>query len=135
MIDCVFCKIISGEIPSSKIDEGENYFSFLDISPVQKGHALVIPKKHFQTLEEIPDDILSDVTKAVKKIAQAIMESVGAQGFNVMFNNGESAGQVVPHVHFHIVPRFSGDGLKLWPGSSYGEGEMDDIQEKIRNLL
>jgi histidine triad (HIT) family protein len=131
MDDCIFCKIINGEIPSSKVYEDEEVFAFLDIGPVNKGHTLVIPKEHHETIVDIPDDLLHKVIVVVKKLSKAVKEGVGADGFNVLMSNHEAAGQVVPHAHFHIIPRLSSDGLKHWPHGKYDEGEMDSVKEKI----
>ncbi len=136
MTDCIFCKIVAGDIPSSKILETENTLAFLDISPVNKGHVLVIPKEHYETLTDIPDDLLSLVVKDMKKVAVAVMMATKADGYNIQMNNYASAGQVVMHAHFHIVPRFKGDGFELWPGREYecGEAEsvMDDIKSEVK---
>lgn len=130
--DCIFCKIIKGEIPSAKVYEDEYTCAFLDISPVNKGHTLVIPKKHAEKLTDLDDAALMDLIKSVAKITRAVEKGVKADGANVTLNNGEAAGQVVKHVHFHIIPRFKGDGLKLWPQGKYGEGEIQNITKKIK---
>ncbi len=135
MGDCIFCKIVKGDIPSSMLLEGKNFYSFLDIGPVSKGHALVVPKEHYETLTDIPDDVLAEMSKAVKTISNAINKAMNADGYNIQMNNYSAAGQVVPHAHFHIVPRFKGDGLMLWPGKRYEEGELDKIHEKIARFL
>lgn len=132
---CIFCKIINGELPSSKVYENENVFAFLDIGPVNKGHTLVIPKKHFETIFDVPDDILKEVILVVKKITGAVKKSVNANGISIAMSNYKAAGQLVPHAHFHIMPRFAGDGLKLWPQGKYEEGEMDSFKQKIIDNL
>jgi histidine triad (HIT) family protein len=111
-MDCIFCKIVSGEIPSTKIWEDENFFAFLDAHPVTEGHTLVIPKKHFGNLQELTDDVLEKYLSAIKKVADLIMKKYNAEGFNLSLNNGKVAGQVVGHVHFHIIPRKTGDGKR-----------------------
>jgi histidine triad (HIT) family protein len=128
---CIFCKIIKGEIPSSKVYEDEKVFAFLDIGPVNKGHTLVIPKEHHETIVDVPDDLLKDVIVVVKKLSKTVKNGVGADGFSVLTNNYEAAGQVVPHAHFHIIPRLNSDGLMHWPQNKYSEGEMDSVKEKI----
>jgi len=133
--DCVFCKIVNGEIPFSKVYEDDKILAFLDISPVNKGHVLVIPKKHFETLLDVPDDLLGDIMIAIKKIAKAVIEVAGTDGFNLMQSNKKIAGQVVPHFHMHIIPRIEGDGLKHWPQGKYEEGEMEKFAEKISSLV
>jgi len=131
MDDCIFCKIAKGVIPCSKIYESQNTLVFLDLMPVNRGHALVIPKEHYETLLDIPEDILKEMSSSVKTAAGAVKEGIGADGLNIMMNNYEAAGQVVPHAHIHIVPRFKGDGLKLWPGGKYKKDEMEKIRKSI----
>ena len=133
--ECIFCKIIRGEIPCSKVYEDDKVLAFLDIAPVNKGHTLVVPKEHYETLLDVPDSVLAEVVKVVKKISKAVVKSTGTDGFNVMQNNGKPAGQVVPHYHIHIVPRLPDDGLKLWPGGSYEGKEAEEMQKKISSLL
>jgi len=135
MSDCIFCKIISGEIPSHKVYEDKNVLAFLDINPINPGHTLVIPKKHSADLLEAPEETVVELIKIVKKIALAVMKATGAKGFNLGLNNGEAAGQAVTHLHFHIMPRLENDGYKLWAGKSYKEGQAKQIAEKIKNEL
>jgi histidine triad (HIT) family protein len=132
---CIFCKIIKGEIPASKIYENASTVAFLDIAPVNPGHTLVVPKLHFETLLDIPDVQLAELFKVVKKISPLIMSAVGAQGFNIGINNFRAAGQLVPHFHVHIMPRFENDGRELWVGNKYKAGEAEKVAEKIRSLL
>jgi histidine triad (HIT) family protein len=115
MENCIFCKIANGEIPSYKVYEDDKALAFLDIAPVSPGHTLIIPKKHFQNMESIPDDELIHSIKVVKKIGQVIKKKLNAPGYNISVNNDPIAGQIVPHLHFHVIPRKEGDGLKLWP--------------------
>lgn len=135
MEDCIFCKIVKGEIPCSKVYEDENIFAFLDIAPVHKGHTLVIPKKHFETILDIPEQELKELILAVKKVAIAVEKGVDADGFVVTMSNKKAAGQVVPHAHFHIIPRFEDDGLKHWPKIEYKEGELEEYKNKIIHSL
>ncbi len=135
MEDCIFCKIVKGELPCSKVYEDENVLAFLDISPVNKGHTLVIPKEHHQNLLDIPEEPLLKLIGAVQKIAVAVTKAVDVEGFNLTQNNGDVAGQKVDHIHFHIIPRKKEDGLKLWEGKSYSPGEVEDIQRKIISSL
>jgi histidine triad (HIT) family protein len=134
-MDCIFCKIVKGEIPSEKVYENSDVLTFLDIGPVNKGHALVIPKKHYETLLDLPDDLLAKVAVAVKKISGAVMKATNAEGISIGQSNYKAAGQLVFHAHFHIMPRFSNDGLKLWPQGRYSEGEIKKYGEKIRSSL
>jgi len=133
--DCVFCKIINGSLPCYKIYENEHILAFLDINPVNKGHTLIIPKEHYERLEEVPDDLLKELIIAIKKIGKAVIKGVGAEAFNLGLNNGKDAGQLIMLVHFHIMPRFKNDGLKLWPGKKYEEGEAEKIREEISKYI
>ena len=128
MEECVFCKIVGGEIPSTKVFENENVLSFLDIQPAAKGHALVIPKKHYATLLDMPHEELRAVVEAVQKVAAATMVALpGVEGFNVLQSNHEVAGQVIPHVHFHVIPRAKGDKLSFaW---EQGKAEMEELKK------
>jgi len=135
MTDCIFCKIIKGEIPCDKIFEDKNTIAFLDINPVNKGHTLVVPKKHFETIFDTPDDVLSNLMKAVKKVSNEVLDGVEADGINLGVNNLRAAGQLVPHVHFHVIPRFNGDGLRHWPGKKLSDSEMKDISKKIKRTM
>jgi histidine triad (HIT) family protein len=134
-MDCIFCKIVNGELKSSKVYEDEHTLAFLDISPVNYGHTLVIPKKHYENLEAIPDAELCEVIRTVKKVGLAIKKGLGVEGYNVQLNNDPAAGQVVPHIHFHITPRTKGDGLSLWPQGRYADGEAEEAMEKIKKYL
>lgn len=131
-MDCIFCKIVKGEIPSFKVYEDYNTLAFLDIAPVNSGHTLVIPKKHYETIEGIPEDELVELIKTVKRVGKAIKDGLGIEAYNIGLNNGSVAGQIVPHVHFHIMPRHVGDGHKLWTQGQYSEGEANDILNKIK---
>ena len=111
--DCIFCKIIAGEIPSEKVFENDHVLAFMDINPTSKGHTLVIPKDHSEDLVSTDVNMLLQVTAVLPKIAAAAVAAVAAEGFNILQSNGPCAGQVVPHIHFHIVPRNDGDGIGL----------------------
>ena len=135
MEDCIFCKIVKGDIPCQKIYENDKVLAFLDIMPVHKGHTLVIPKEHYPALLDMPDDVLAEAAKAAKKVSKAVVRATGADGFNIGQNNGEAAGQAVFHFHLHIIPRFKGDGFKHWPHKKLPDEEMKQIQEDIQNSL
>ena len=136
MNDCIFCKIIKREIPSNKIYEDDNVYAFLDINPVNPGHTLVVPKDHYELLEDMPDDLLADVIKAVKKINIAIKKALDTDSTNIGLNNGKSAGQLVPHMHFHIMPRFKNDGHELFHGRPYQErSQAEQVQKNIAKYL
>lgn len=108
MDDCIFCKIVKGEIPSAKIYEDEKVFAFMDAFPRQEGHTLIIPKEHFENIFELPDDIASHILKIGKLIATKIKEKLKCDGLNFIQSNGEAAGQVVMHYHMHLLPRYKG---------------------------
>ena len=132
MDDCIFCKIVRGEIPSSKIHEDDDVMVFLDIMPMMKGHALVIPKTHMSNIFEAPDESLAKLIAAIKKTCRAVKEAVNADGVNVIQSNGKAAAQIVEHLHFHIVPRKEGDRIKFEvPRDQYAEGEMDNYRDQI----
>ncbi len=133
--NCIFCKIIEGNIPSSKVYEDDKVLAFLDIGPVNKGHTLVIPKLHCETLFDVPDELLQYLITKVKKIANAVMKAADAGGLNIGVSNYPTAGQVVPHAHFHLMPRHAGDGLRHWPQGRYAEGEMEEFRKKIIDEL
>lgn len=135
MQDCIFCKIVAGRIPSTKVYEDETVLAFLDIAPVSKGHILLVPKKHYETVLDIPDDAIKKMSLALKKISGALKTGVSADGISISMSNYPAAGQVVPHAHFHLIPRFSKDGLKMWPQGKYLEGEMQKFREKIVSFL
>lgn len=131
-MDCIFCNIIEGRIPSYKVYEDDNSFAFLDIAPVNKGHTLIIPKNHYINIEDIPEDELSALIKTVKKVGKLLKEKFNIEGYNVQENNDPVAGQIVPHIHFHIIPRNENDGLKLWSQGGYDEGEAEDIIKQLK---
>ncbi|MFA6227960.1 MAG: HIT family protein [Patescibacteria group bacterium] len=134
-MDCIFCKIIAGEIPSAKVYEDDNFLAFLDIAPVNPGHTLIIPKTHRETLLDLPAADACRLLGLVQKIAPAVLSATGTKAFNLMLNNGPASGQVVGHAHFHIVPRFEGDGLKLWPGREDEPGRQQELAEKIKTQI
>lgn len=134
--DCIFCKIAAGEIPCAKVYESETCLAFLDIAPVHHGHTLVLPKGHYPTLMDVPASLGSDLFDALSRVGRAVMAATGADGLNVLQNNYEAAGQMVPHAHFHLVPRFADDGLALWPQAGYDDPEeMRGLARKIADLV
>jgi len=134
MNDCIFCKIVKGEIPAIKIKETENTLSFLDTHPLNLGHALVIPKKHYENIFDVTPEILAQVIIETKKIASAVKKAVNANGIGIAQNNGKAAGQVVNHLHFHIIPRYNDDGYVHW--SPYKDTPSNSaVAEKIIQAL
>lgn len=110
--NCIFCKIVEGKIPAEKIYEDENFLAISDIKPVGEGHTLIISKKHFSTLIDLDEKVSGTYIEAIKKTAKTLMGRYNSTGFNVVLNNGESAGQMVNHIHFHLLPRKKGDNKR-----------------------
>ena len=130
--NCIFCKLANGIIPTNSIYEDDNFNVILDMSPATKGHALILPKDHYKNLYELPEDTAADVTKLAKKMAVEMTEKLGADGFNLVQNNNEIAGQTVFHFHMHLIPRYNDDAQKIaWaPGKSSAE-ELAEIKEAL----
>ena len=137
MNNCLFCKIVAGEIPSTKVYEDDHVLAFMDIGPLVRGHTLVIPKAHHNPLADTPDDVLARVIAVVRRIARAQIEGLGADGVNIHQANGAAAGQVVPHLHFHVVPRFAGDGHHWnWSPRPYADpSEASALADRIKAAL
>ncbi len=131
MEECVFCRIIDGKIPCSRIAESENFLVFLDANPITEGHALVVPRQHSTNLLDLPEYLGNEFLELTQRTAQAIISITGATGFNLGMNNGPAAGQLVMHTHFHIIPRYEGDGLRLWPGRKASPGDLRRLAERI----
>ena len=130
--NCIFCKIANGEIPSRTVLENGKFRVILDLGPATAGHALVLPKEHFADLFEIPADWAKEAMETAQEAAALIKDKLQADGLNIVQNNGETAGQTVPHFHIHIIPRYKGDGQNiLWnPGNPSG-AELDEVLKKI----
>lgn len=111
--DCLFCKIVKGELPSKKTYEDDNFIGLLDPNPRTEGHTLIIPKKHFRNLLDMPTSLGDEMLEAVKKVALKLIKDGKGEGFNIIVNNEPAAGQVIFHLHIHILPRKKGDGLRM----------------------
>ena len=136
MENCIFCKIVRGEIPSAKVLENEKVLAFLDINPVSKGHTLVIPKIHYSTFPEMPLDMLAALGEALQQIGSAVKSQLDFAGFNILLNNDRAAGQLIDHSHFHLIPRNVGDGVMDWPPViSYAQGEMETIRAVLASVV
>ncbi len=136
--NCVFCKIIEGVERAEVLYENEHVVSILDINPVNFGHALVIPKRHYENFLYLPEEEYSSLLKAIKIVAEAVVNAVEPkpEGFNILSNNGFVAGQRVFHAHFHIIPRYAGDGLKFKPVvRRYAKGEIEKYANLIRQKI
>lgn len=132
MEDCIFCKIIKGDLPSSKVYEDDDILAILDINPTKPGHTLVFPKVHTQNIEETSEKTLAKIMAVVKKVGKSIKENLPADSYNVSENNDKAAGQLIPHIHFHVVPRHKDDGLRLWPQRPYPDGKAAEVLNKIK---
>ena len=136
MENCIFCKIIAGEIPSAKVYEDEFVYAFLDISPINKGHVLVIPKEHHESVAAVNEETVGRLMKVGSRIGIALKRELDADAYNLHLADGTAAGQVVMHAHLHIVPRWIEDGFHWnWRQLSYNDGEMADISAKISKRL
>ncbi len=134
---CVFCKIVAGEIPSSKIYEDDLVYAFMDISPINKGHVLVIPKEHHESCATIPENVAGRMFQVASRVGIAQKRGLEADGFNLHLSDGTVAGQVVMHAHLHVVPRFVEDNFHWnWRQLKYeNDAEKEKIQEKIVGKL
>lgn len=135
--NCIFCKILAGEIPSTVVYEDEDCKAILDVSPAVRGHVLILPKNHATNIFELPDETASKLFVVAKKIAKALKETYQCDGVNILQNNGEAAGQSVFHLHIHVIPRFVGDTEKINIGWKPGDMPKDlaEIAEEIKENL
>jgi histidine triad (HIT) family protein len=134
--DCIFCSIVAGDIPARTVHETDTVLAFLDANPLARGHTLVIPKTHAEHVDDLDDDLASELFAAATELNARVQSTVGADGANVGINDGEAAGQEVPHVHVHIIPRFEGDGgapLHAVGGErpDLSDDELDAVAEAI----
>ncbi len=136
MENCIFCRIAGGAQPAEKIYEDKEICAFLDINPVNIGHALIVPKKHIRNILDADDKTLAKMFQAAKKVAVAVKEATKADGVNVSMNNELAAGQLIYHAHIHVIPRYKNDGFIMWCGNrGYDEGEIEKTGEAIRRVL
>ena len=133
--DCVFCRIVAGELPGHVVLETDDLVAFLDTRPVFKGHVLLVPREHVETLPDLPADLRDGFMEAAQRLATAVVDGLGAQGSFVAINNTVS--QSVPHLHLHVVPRTKGDGLRgfFWPRTKYADDEPAAYAERLRAAL
>ena len=130
--NCIFCKIANGEIPSRTLYEDDDFKVIMDLAPATKGHSLILPKSHFKNLYEVSDDIATKVLPLAKKMATTMTEKLGCDGFNLVQNNNEIAGQTIYHFHMHLVPRYVDDGQKLvMKPNEVSAEELDAIKKQI----
>lgn len=136
MADCIFCKIATGEMPCTQVWADEEVVAFLDINPLAEGHTLVVPRAHAERLTDLTPSACAALFRRVPVLAAAVVAATGAEGFNVLQNNGRVAGQAVEHLHVHIIPRRSGDGLGYrWPARPAEPGELERLQRAIQGHL
>lgn len=131
-MECIFCKIANGEIPSATLYEDNEFRVILDVGPASKGHALILPKKHAADLYELEDETASKVLVLAKKMASKMADTLGCDGLNLVQNNGETAGQTVFHFHLHIIPRYKNDNVKV----GWKPGRLtDEMREELVSIL
>lgn len=136
MPDCIFCKIINGEIPSTKLYEDERSIAILDINPIALGHTLLISKTHYPTLTDMPDKELGLLAEKLPRLCRAIVKGTNSEGFNVIENNGRCSGQIIPHLHFHIIPRRANDEVRFnWSPRVFPKEEMSSVAKAITDCL
>lgn len=131
--DCIFCKIAAGEIPSRKIYEDKDLIAIMDLSPTSKGHSLIIPKEHYTNIYDIDEEIAGKVMKTAKKLATKMTVALNCDGFNLLQNNGETAGQTMFHFHMHLIPRYkdADNNMLKFTSVSFSDEEMDSIRNQI----
>ena len=131
--NCIFCKLANGEIPTNKIYEDDDFTVIMDASPATKGHSLILPKEHYANLYEIPDEIAAKVFPLAKKLVSHMTEVLKCDGFNVLQNNGETAGQTVFHFHMHLIPRYEGkEQILTWSHETFTDEEMKEICNSLK---
>jgi histidine triad (HIT) family protein len=134
--NCIFCKIVAGQIPSFKLLEDDKTVAFMDINPVNPGHALSVAKGHWPMVDTIPTDVLAAVAATAQKVAKAVMTELEPNGVNLLQANGPGAGQSVPHLHFHIMPRRPNDGVALnWEYKPGDKPEIEAIYKRLKAVL
>jgi histidine triad (HIT) family protein len=134
--NCVFCRIVSGEIPSARVLETSFAVAFLDIQPLNPGHTLIVPRSHHPQLSDLPEEIATHVGSLLPQLCRAVKSATGAAGLNVVVNNGQVAGQTIDHCHWHIIPRFVGDPIHWpWTQGRYAGDEMGRMKAKIEQAV
>lgn len=136
MENCIFCKIAAGSIPSATLFENEEFRVILDLGPASKGHALILPKEHHSNIYEIPEELIGKAMILAKKMATVMTKALDCDGFNIVQNNGETAGQTVFHFHMHLIPRYKGDQVKLtWTPGELDEQVKEEILKKVKDTF
>lgn len=132
---CVFCKIVKGKESAKRVYEDESVLAFLDINPITLGHTLVVPKRHYQDLFEMPKQELAKIAKATKKVAEGLRRSLDAKGINILHSSGSVAQQEVPHFHIHVIPRYKRGEIDIFPGRAEIKESLENVAKKIRHTL
>ena len=136
MDNCIFCKIANGEIPAATLYEDENFRVILDLGPASKGHALILTKSHAANIYELSDEMAAKAMVLAKKMATAMTEALKCDGFNIVQNNGECAGQTVFHFHMHLIPRYKGDNVGItWTPGELSDKDKEEILSKVKEQL
>jgi len=134
--DCIFCKILEGDIPAVKVFETQDCLAFMDIGPLAEGHVLLIPASHVETIDHMNADAAAAMLGHLPQLVAAVKAVTGCEGVNVLQNNGAAAHQEVPHVHFHIIPRNAGDAFGFnWPAGQYPQGRIEELAQAVRQEL
>ncbi len=134
--NCVFCRLVSAEIPAAVVFESETVIAFLDIGPLADGHLLVVPREHFAKLSDMPGVRCAQIAETIPRMGRALLQVTAAEGFNLLCNEGSAAGQVVDHVHFHLIPRKKGDGLGYrWNAGKYAPGRDSELAISFQEAL
>lgn len=135
--DCIFCKIAAGEIPSRKLYEDDDVIVIMDLSPTSKGHSLIIPKEHCTNIYDIDEDVAAKVMRVAKRLAIKMTDALGCDGFNLLQNNGETAGQTMFHFHMHLIPRYkdADNNMLKFTSVSLSDEEMDALRDQIVKTL
>ncbi|MDE6847600.1 MAG: HIT family protein [Lachnospiraceae bacterium] len=130
--NCIFCKIANGEIPSKTLYEDDKFRVILDLGPATRGHALILPKEHYANLYDLPEDLAGETMKLAKRMVSQMTERLGCEGFNLIQNNGDMAGQTVFHFHMHMIPRYQADGQKIgWKPLEVSQEELEEVKNEI----
>lgn len=134
--NCIFCKIIAGQIPALRVFEDDAVLAFLDIGPLAEGHLLVVPKAHYTRVEDMLPEQMAGLASHFPRIVRAVTAVTSSEGCNLLLNNERVAGQEVPHVHWHVIPRITGDGLGFrWKSSKYPAGRGETVQQLVKDAL
>ncbi|MFQ5413447.1 MAG: HIT family protein [Phycisphaerae bacterium] len=134
--NCIFCKIAARDVPASVVYEDDSILALLDVAPLADAHVLVIPREHYAQLTDMPAGACAALAAALPRLGRAVLAVSGAEGFNLLQNNGRAAGQAVDHVHFHLIPRATGDGLGYrWNAGAYPEGRAETLATAYRDAL